>query len=291
MSRNDEIANYYDNCESDYRLLWDLNRSHALHAGYWDQTTLTLHDALVRENEILAEIAKIKPTDHVLDAGCGIGGSSIYLAEKYQCQVTGITISTKQVETATTLAKQRHSSPCPQFFVMDFTKTTFPDKSFDVIWGIESICHAQDKEAFIKEASRLLKPGGRLVIADGFATTKAYSAKEALWMQYWLNGWGVDDLETSTAFEVHLKKWGFHTITRQNITANILPSSKRLFLYSFPAIALSKLGEWVRLRNKIQTNNLWSALYQHLSLKRNLWSYEIFYAERDSSQNSESRIQ
>jgi tocopherol O-methyltransferase len=102
--RSDQIIYYYDSCETDYRLFWDLAYSQAMHAGYWDENTKTLRDALHRENEILAERAQIKPGEQVLDAGCGIGGSSLYLAQTHQCQVTGITLSAKQVETATKLA-------------------------------------------------------------------------------------------------------------------------------------------------------------------------------------------
>ncbi len=143
--RKEQIIDYYDTCESDYRLLWDLDYSHAMHAGYWDESTRSLREALKRENEILAEIVGIKKGEHVLDAGCGVGGSAIFLAQTFECQVVGITLSEKQVQAACLKANQAGVKDRVTFKVMDYTCTDFPSESFDIIWGIESICHANNK--------------------------------------------------------------------------------------------------------------------------------------------------
>ena len=74
------VVRYYERCETDYRWLWDLDRSLAMHVGIWDAHTRTLREALARQNEILAEHAAIGAGDRVLDAGCGVGGSAIFLA-------------------------------------------------------------------------------------------------------------------------------------------------------------------------------------------------------------------
>lgn len=276
----EEIIRYYDECEVDYRLLWDLNNSHAMHAGYWDEHTKSLRDALRRENEILAEIAGIKETDCVLDAGCGVGGSSLFLAKQYQCAVTGITLCPKQAQKARKIAKDARIVPHPLYAVMDFTCTTFPDRSFDVVWGLESVCHATNKEAFIKEASRLLRPGGRLIIADGFASNPPRTISEAAAMKRWLKGWGVEDLATVDAFKNALTLNGFKDIFFRDITQNVKPSAKRLYLYSWPGVLLSKLGELVGLRNAFQTENLYSARCHYQTLKKGLWLYGIFCAEK-----------
>lgn len=276
----EQIIHYYEQCESDYRLLWDLNHSHAMHAGYWDKNTKTLRDALRRENEILAEMAHIKPGEKVLDAGCGVGGSSIFLAKNYRCHVTGITLSKKQSETAKSKAEKENKSLQVSFEVQDYSATTFPNESFDVVWAIESICHAPCKEAFIKEAHRILKPKGRLIVADGFALYPEYKDKDSRLMQRWLQGWGVQSLAMPKQFESHLLKHHFKNISYNNITENIWPSAKRLYYYSLPAILLSKIAEMVSLRSKNQTENLHSARCQYLALKQNLWQYGIFYAEK-----------
>jgi cyclopropane fatty-acyl-phospholipid synthase-like methyltransferase len=275
-----EIVRYYEACESDYRLFWDLDSSLAMHAGFWDKKTKTLRDALRRENEVLAEIAHIRTTDHVLDAGCGVGGSAIFLAQRYQCQVTGITLSAKQVLRAQEYLARFKPSPYPHFYVMDYTATSFPDQSFDVIWALESVCHAQDKNAFIREAFRLLKPGGRLIVADGFLCTTDQSVIERQKMQTWLQGWGVSTLETLTNFHSYLKTAHFQSIRYFDMTTQVTPSSRRLYLYSIPSIFLSKIAEKVGWRNSLQTANLYSARYQYQMLKKKIWQYGVFYAEK-----------
>lgn len=276
-----DIINYYNSCECDYRTFWDLDRSMAMHAGFWDTSTKNLSEALARENEVLAEIAGIKSSDRVLDAGCGVGGSSIYVAKYFGCQVVGITLCDKQVATAAQSAKNHGIESLVHFETMDFCHTSFPDASFDVVWGIESICHAEDKSLFVHEAFRILKKGGRLIMADGFGTKTAYAKEEADEMGYWLNGWGVDRLDTCEHFRGHFKNAGFTNVTYRNVNENVMPSSKRLYWISFPAIGMSKLGEWFGWRSPIQTKNLWAAYYQYITLRKGLWEYGIFCAHKD----------
>lgn len=281
QSKLTNIVDYYNTCESDYRTFWDLDRSMAMHAGFWDDRTQTLSDALARENEILAEIAQVKQGDKVLDAGCGVGGSSLFLAKHFGCQVVGITLSEKQVITATNNAKKEGVGSLVHFAAMDFCETSFPDASFDVVWGIESICHAEDKLKFVKEAYRLLKKGGRLVMADGFGVKNSYTDSEAKKMSKWLNGWGVDSLDMRVHFQCYFEETGFSQVSYRNVTAHVMPSSKRLYWISFPAFILSKMGEWLGVRNKIQTENILAAYYQYTTLRNGLWEYGIFSCIKD----------
>lgn len=281
--QSDQIVRYYDECEDHYRKFWDLDQSLAMHAGYWDETTKTLRQALEKENQIMAEIAKIKTTDRILDAGCGVGGSSIYLAKRYGCSVVGITLSEKQAETAKKYASERLGSlSIPEFYVMDFNRPSFPDQSFDVVWGIESICHSSNKKQFIQEAYRLLKEGGRIVIADAFYAKDTYTDQEEQLMNLWLKGWGVDKLEKDTIFAQFLEEAGFQSIIFTDITAHVIPSSQRLFFYSFPGLFLSKFKRLFGIGSALHAANFLSARYQYRSLKRKLWRYGIFSAEKHS---------
>lgn len=99
----------------------------------------------------------------VLDVGCGIGGSSRILAKDYNFAVTGVTISPEQVKRAQTLTPDDVTA---QFQVDDAMKLSFPDASFDVVWSVEAGPHMPDKAVFAKELLRVLKPGGKLVVAD-----------------------------------------------------------------------------------------------------------------------------
>ena len=275
-----QVIKYYDACQGDYALLWHLGKSQAMHCGYWDESVRSLPEALKRENEILTEIAKIKKTDKVLDAGCGVGGSAIFLAKNIGCHATGITISKKQVRTAQENAKKAGVENLTSFIDMDFENIKFPDKSFDVVWAIESVCHADSKQQFIQEAYRVLKPGGKLIIADGFATKENYTGKDQRNMRKWLDGWSVNFLETQDNFNKFLRDIGFKKITFKNITDNVMRSSKRLYYYSLPALFFGKIAEILHLRSKVQTKNIEAAHYQHKTLSDGTWKYGIFYAQK-----------
>ncbi|CAM9989702.1 unnamed protein product, partial [Laminaria digitata] len=97
----------------------------------------------------------------VLDVGCGVGGTSRYLAKKLgpETSVTGITLSPKQVARATQLASEQ-GVPNAKFQVTNALDMTFEDNSFDLVWACESGEHMPDKGKYIEEMTRVLKPGG-----------------------------------------------------------------------------------------------------------------------------------
>jgi cyclopropane fatty-acyl-phospholipid synthase-like methyltransferase len=101
------IVDYYAASENAYKDSWDLNNSLAIHYGYWDERVKSFPQSLLRMNEVMMEAANIKSSDRVLDAGCGIGGSSIFLGEKMGCNVTGISLSERQINKAKELAMKK----------------------------------------------------------------------------------------------------------------------------------------------------------------------------------------
>ena len=143
----------------------------AMHYGYWDKDTRNLRQSLTNMNVKLAELTGISKDDFVLDAGCGVGGSSIFLAKNFGCKVIGITLSSKQVEAAKMNALNNGISGKATFEINNYSSTNYPDEIFDVVWAIESVCHAAEKADFLREAHRILKKGGRLIMADFFSNS------------------------------------------------------------------------------------------------------------------------
>ena len=273
-----EIEQYYDLSQTHYEKFWDLQKSRSLHYGYWDRSTKNFHEALLNINKILSQKAAIKKDDNVLDAGCGIGGSSLWLAKNIGCKVTGISLSAKQVATANTLAAKESLQSLALFEQNDFTRTGYADGSFDIVWAIESVCHAPDKSKFIDEAFRILKKGGSLIMADFFRKDGLIGKEDAL-IKRWANGWAIDDFSTLTLFESQLSAAGFAKQETDNATANIRPSAKRLYFAWFPGVIGGML---YRLFNSKATvfgkKNIDTAYLQYKALKKGLWTYNIILA-------------
>ncbi|MEL6228646.1 MAG: methyltransferase domain-containing protein [Cyanobacteria bacterium J06627_3] len=103
--------------------------------------------------------------ENILDVGCGIGGSTLYLASKYRATATGITLSPVQAARATARAETAGLGEHVRFQVADALAMPFADDSFDLVWSLESGEHMPDKGQFLRECCRVLKPGGRLIVA------------------------------------------------------------------------------------------------------------------------------
>jgi len=271
----DKINEYYDQCYRDYRLIWQTGKNFSIHMGFYDSKNSSHDKAVIRMNEVLASKVKITEADIVLDAGCGIGGSTIWLAKNVGCNVTGINISSSQLENARTLIQKENLDSRIGLYEMDFCNSEFTDGSFDVVWALESSCYAVDKHLFLKEAKRLLKPGGRLVIADGFVV-EAHSDVDT-----WLSGWAVPNLANAEKFTEYLEALGFENIVWDDISENVLLSSARLHRHAVILYPVGRAMEMLGIRSKVQTANIISAIYQYRTLVRGLWKYCVVTAKKE----------
>lgn len=274
-----EIIDYYDHCQVDYALVWQLNEALCMHYGYWEDDTPHHRAALQNMNRKVAEAAGIQQGMHVLDAGCGVGGPSIFLGS-LGCTVEGITLSEQQVKTCTNNASKSGVSDRVHFSRQNYLDTLFPDASFDVVWAIESVCYAWDKADFTKEAFRLLKPGGRLVVADFFSAPIQPGSKDDILMKKWTDSWAIKSYATVAEFSDAIQSVGFQKMEDRNVTQHVTPSIRRLYLSFFPGIVTTTIAEWIGARNAIQTKNTWSTYYQYKAFKKQLWEYHIFSAQK-----------
>ncbi|CAF3481122.1 hypothetical protein SNK03_012554 [Fusarium graminearum] len=186
----DRIKLHYDLASDYYLSLWGEH----IHHGYWpteeSEATQTKEEAQANLIQLLLDISKIPSKSSVLDVGCGIGGTSRYLASKHGSSVTGITISTKQVEIADRLTKAavEDGASLPdvsdahgfiklgggkvKFLELDAEKMgdSFSGQqgSFDAVWISEALSHFPNKALFFENVMKVLKPGGKLVLADWF---------------------------------------------------------------------------------------------------------------------------
>lgn len=273
----DTIVDYYHSCGHHYPLMWHDSYSQAMHFGYHDAGTRGHRDALSAMNRALADAAEVRPGERVLDAGCGTGGSTLWLARERGAQSVGISLVGSQIGRARRLALRRRAVGVA-FAVRDFSATGLPDGSFDVVWALESFCHARDKAATLAEWARLLRPGGRIVIGDGFANGDAAHADVRL--QRMCTGWALPGLATLQEARAWLGDAGLVDVRVRDVTAHVMPSSRRMWAvagwFSPPAALLAKLGRM----NPRELANVDAAVAQHGSLRRGVWRYMLVTARK-----------
>ena len=280
QTQNDVIQ-YYKDTARDYRILLRHRvGQRGMHYGYTDKNHSTLAETILNLNEQLAKQAGVRPQMKVLDVGCGVGGTVIWLAKNKGVEATGITIIPDQVKAAEFFAQQEGVQEKAKFFLRDMRNTKFPNDSFDVITGVESVCYMKDKKDFIKEAYRLLKPGGVLVMSDGFQRHGEFNSRQEKRMKRWLKGWAVPNLATIEEFTKDLKEVGFKNIHKRKTTSNILPFSRFLYKWGIVGYPLSKLLEVLRLRTARGTGNIIAAIWQYRTIKNGLWNMYIVSAQK-----------
>ncbi|KAI1117530.1 tocopherol O-methyltransferase [Nemania sp. NC0429] len=196
-SLKERIKKHYEIASDYYYSLWGQH----IHHGYFKSPTETKEEAQVNLIKYLLEISDLPRGAAVLDVGCGIGGTSRFLAKEHACIVKGITISGRQVDIATKLTGadleacgSDTSSGYPSggncgFIELDAERmlehfsaegSGVVTTQFDAVWISEALSHFPDKPLFFRSASELLAPGksSRLVVADWFKAPRLTPEQE-----------------------------------------------------------------------------------------------------------------
>ncbi len=276
------VQAYYDHTWLDYRLFWFSSGNPAIHFGYWDATTRNHGEALLAMNRVLADTVGVRARDRVLDAGCGVGGSAIWLAAHCGAEVVGITPVASQVARARAYARRRGIDGLVTFEQQDYLDTPYADASFDVVWAQESVAHAEHKDAFLAEAFRLLRPGGRLIVVDFFRWRRPYAEPDERQLLGALADWASPDLSTAGEFDAWARQAGFVDITWRDITDNVRPSWKRLYLLAMAMYPAGVVLRMMRLRKAVQHGNMRGAVNGWRTLQRGLWHESIMAARKPS---------
>ena len=268
------IKDYYNSTQFDYSFIWNwgLKTTPSLHFGYYDEKATKHEQAIFRVNEVLADWANVNEGTKVLDAGCGLGNTSLWLAQNRKAVVTGITLVQKQVDTAYQLAKKQNINGA-EFKVADYLNTPFEDNSFDVVWICEALCHAQDKSLFYKEAFRVLKPGGRLVIAENLRPERPMSKEKEQFLHEIFDAWAIPDLDTLEEHQAHANKTGFINFQHKDVTKNVWVSYKNLRKIVKQLKPLATVLNTFRLVPKIRYNNYIQSGRQADAIEQEVFTY------------------
>lgn len=277
------VVTYYTDTVWDYFLFWMNTRTLAMHYGYWDKS-VTSHDAsLIRLNEVIADRLHLTTSDYVVDAGCGLGGSALWVAQHRGCNVLGISITPDQIRRANEYAKKKHLEHLVTFRVADYTKLDIPTGTIDAVFAIETICHLKDPGLFYGEMYRILKPAGRLLVADGVTIKKHMNAQDKDLMHEFIRGWAVSQWLPLDDHIREMKRAGFSHILHEYYSEKTLPSAKRLYYLSILGIPLYRFLHWVGILPTVRMSNAESCRYQWVARQRGLWGHAMWWGQRPNN--------
>lgn len=214
-----EIRKHYDRLSRFYRMLWGEH----LHHGYWEDGE-SIEQAQIKLMERLAEQARIPRAARVLDIGCGLGGSAFWLAEQYNCRVTGLTISPVQARMAAKKARSKALSDRVQFQVTDANAWQPEPGSVDVVWIMESSEHFRDKKDFFARCATALKPGGVLAVCAWLRGEQPGSDNHRELVATIGQAMFSASLDTLSQYAVWMREANLHVETAVDITKHVAPT-------------------------------------------------------------------
>jgi cyclopropane fatty-acyl-phospholipid synthase-like methyltransferase len=146
--------------------------------------------------------------DHTLDIGCGIGGTSRFVASRFGCHVTGIDLTPEFVSTGQTLCDWVRLSGLVELHQGDATEMPFADESFDAAIMLHVGMNIANKAGLFTEVYRLIKPGAVFGIYDVMQTND----EALIYPVPWSSVPGTSALATQDQYVEALEQAGFNII-------------------------------------------------------------------------------
>jgi SAM-dependent methyltransferase len=223
---------YYQEAGPDYAA-WSTNFN--MHFGYYRHGMNPFdREAMLQEmNRQILDRLHLEDTPHlaipvrVLDMGCGLGATlRSFAGQLPRAELFGITLVPWQLEQGHALNAGRPDAQNITLALGDYERTTFPAAFFHGVYALESSCYARgsNKSAFLKEAHRLLRPGGRIVIADGFLGRGKLRGPQRSIYRKLCECWVIEDLGEIDLVKRELERIGFRDIVIERKQARVTPS-------------------------------------------------------------------
>lgn len=276
--KSNPVVNYYHSWESllGYRKLKGVK-----HFGYYPKGKghISKAEAQLLMDKQLAKTLGLPAGNKVLDAGCGEGGVTFFLAQQYGLRVEGIDLLDFNIARAKRRGHQLQLEGNVSFQVGSYQELPFKANSFDGVYTLETLVHSPDYHKALKEFYRVLKPGGRLVLFEySIKPDSQLSSDERRGMQRIKY---VNDIASMPAFNEFtwgsmpekLAVAGFQNVVLKDITERMFP-----MLRQFADVARGpyKVARFLHLQkhviNAMSAVELWD--------NRDLLQYNIITANK-----------
>jgi ubiquinone/menaquinone biosynthesis C-methylase UbiE len=219
------VTKYYQINKQAYS--WFHSRKPLVHMGISKNGVYDEEDLYAQARKINVVI-RDQRAEQVLELAAGRGGNSAWLAmQNKEVVFTGIDISTTQLSFARKLAQGLENFHVKQAGFEDLGQ--FKDASFDLIFVIEALCYRTNLDQSLREIYRVLKPGGHLIVYDGYRTKEAgdLESDELLMVELLEIGMAVNEFDTYHQFVEKASKIRLDVVENEDLSEEILPTVRR----------------------------------------------------------------
>lgn len=214
------LGEYYDRLSR-----WTASAHRLGYGGGHDK--LTVHRALAdpraggrptvtRLHDLLLAALPTPPTGHVLDAGCGLGGTMLDLAGRCSARFTGVTLSERQAAVGRAAAAK--AGLAARIMIEVGSYDTPPQGPFDLAIAIESLAHSPHPAKSIRAIVARLAPGGTLAIVDDMPEPQARGTRDLAWFQA---GWHAPVLPGAAELKAMLAREGLAIVADRDLTEEV----------------------------------------------------------------------
>ena len=231
---------------------------------------ITNHMGGLKATKELAELCNINPETSLLNVGCGIGATSFYIADTYNCHVVSVDIREEMVARSKKTAQKKGITRHAEFLVADALNLPFKHNSFDVVISESVTAFVPDRQRAVTEYTRVTKPGGYIGLNEAAWITPPPQEL----VDYFYSIMGVNP-ESPEGWEELLKGSGLHDI--------VVNSSKTTYRSQFAnEIKMTGFAELFRPWGRLIKLYFKSPVYRKvihgmargaMSIPRNLFDY------------------
>ena len=244
----DDVRRYYDRNTGNFVAHGEGGEAGALHRAVWgpgvDDAEGAFHYV---ENRLVAHLEglpAVEPPAHVVDLGCGVGGSLCHLAERLPVRGTGLTLSPVQVRHAERRIREAGLSGRVRCLEADYCEPPPDLPPADLAYAIESLVHGPDPARFFAACARIVRPGGLLAVCDDFLRPADGPASRRTVARF-RRGWHLNTLLHPRELRAHAARAGFEHLSTDDLTPHLRLARPRdrvaaLFIAAFGWLPLDR---------------------------------------------------
>ncbi len=216
-----DVRRYYDRNTGGFVAHGEGGAAGALHRAVWGPGVADADAAFHYVEDRLVDRLRDRPAGqppaHVVDLGCGVGGSLCHLASRLPIRGTGLTLSPVQVRHAERRIRAAGLADRVRCLEADYCEPPAEIPPADLAYAIESMVHGPDPARFFAACARIVRPGGLLAVCDDFLRP-ADDAAARRTVERFRRGWHLNTLLHRHELSALATRAGFEHLSTDDLT-------------------------------------------------------------------------